>query len=739
MNHSQLAASAMINGESEPDHAPEEAVAFQPDVRLGIVKLPFWPIEESHPAYRRTSPMLASPSLLRLLAAFFIAVGCHVQSYAADPFAEVMELTPDQQLRQFLEEETERLEEKSAATLADVDAWYARQEQERERLAEMLGLSPRPEKTPLNATITGELTIPGVRISKLHYESMPGLYVTANLYRPEKVEGPCPAILYLCGHSSQKKGGVSYGNKAGYHHHGLWFARNGYVCLTIDTIQLGEFMGTHHGTYRYGMWWWNSRGYTPAGVEAWNGIRGLDYLQSLPEVDPERIGATGRSGGGAYSWYVSALDTRVKATVPVAGVTSARTHVVDGKMSTHCDCMFFVNVYQWDFAQLAALIAPRPLLLANTDNDSIFPLNGVLDVYWKTRRVYTELGEADKLGLAITEGPHADSQPLQVNAFDWMNQYLKPGKEAALIEPTAKEVDREDLKVFEELPSDEIVTSIQTSFVPVADPQVPKSNEEWLKLQEQWKTALKEKSFRAWPEQSDLADPRPVIQARENGCLLQAYLLNTQGPVEQPFLVVTPDADEKRSPDQLQIDDDVEVKIVDWNSEQATEWLKTADVQKQTVLFVPRNLGDFSWSGTEKELTHLRRSIALLGHSIDSLRLWDCCQMMRCLRKLNPQSKLTLAASNQLAGIALYVPLFTEGVTKLSLTSLPVTHDDGPVFLMVRRTLDIPQTLAMVASNCELELINSAEGLDRFARLTQRVPFVDMQPIRVKNIRDEAE
>ena len=96
---------------------------------------------------------------------------------------------------------------------------------------------------------------------------------------PKSLAGKAPAILYVCGHSQVKKDGISYGNKVGYQHHGAWFARNGYVCLVIDTLQLGEIEGIHHGTYREKMWWWNARGYTPAGVEAWNSIRAIDYLE----------------------------------------------------------------------------------------------------------------------------------------------------------------------------------------------------------------------------------------------------------------------------------------------------------------------------------------------------------------------------------------------------------------------------------------------------------------------------
>ena len=188
------------------------------------------------------------------------------------------------------------------------------------------------------------------------------LYVTANLYRPKKIDKPAPAILYVCGHGRVAKDGVSFGNKTHYQHHGAWLARNGYVCLVIDTLQLGEIEGLHHGTYKLNQWWWVNRSYTPAGVEAWNCIRALDYLQSRPEVDPDRLGVTGRSGGGAYSWWIASLDDRIKCAVPVAGITDLTNHVVDGCIEGHCDCMFYVNTYRWDYDRLVALVAPLSLI-----------------------------------------------------------------------------------------------------------------------------------------------------------------------------------------------------------------------------------------------------------------------------------------------------------------------------------------------------------------------------------------
>ena len=245
----------------------------------------------------------------------------------------------DQMIAEYFIAETARLRDRCLADVQSLDDWKAKRKVYHKQLLEMLGMDPMPERTDLKAKITGRVEREKFTVEKLHYQSRPNLYVTANLYVPKGLKGPAPAILYVCGHGRVKKNGVSYGNKAHYQHHGAWFARHGYVCLTIDTLQLGEIEGIHHGTYskQYAMWWWNNRGYSSAAVEAWNCIRALDYLQSRTEVDPERLGVTGRSGGGAYSWWISALDERIKVAVPVAGITDLENHVVTGCVEGHCD------------------------------------------------------------------------------------------------------------------------------------------------------------------------------------------------------------------------------------------------------------------------------------------------------------------------------------------------------------------------------------------------------------------
>ena len=180
-----------------------------------------------------------------------VLLGSAVPAAAAEP--KWVNLGPsrgDEMLEAYFEAEAAELTKNCLSEVQTLDDWLARKDEYRRQLLEMLGLDPLPEKTPLKAMVTGKADHEQFTVEKLHFQSRPGLYVTGNLYVPKTRAGKLPAILYVCGHGGVKIDGVSYGNKVSYQHHGGWFARNGYVCLTIDTLQLGEIEGIHHGTYR---------------------------------------------------------------------------------------------------------------------------------------------------------------------------------------------------------------------------------------------------------------------------------------------------------------------------------------------------------------------------------------------------------------------------------------------------------------------------------------------------------
>ena len=129
--------------------------------------------------------------------------------------------------------EAARLSEHIHEGAESKEEWEAKRPELKREFLDMLGLWPLPDRTPLNAKITGKLERDGYRVENVHFQSQPGLYVTGNLYLPAKIDGRLPAVLYVCGHSGKGRDG----NKTAYQHHGQWFATHGYVCLIVDTLQ----------------------------------------------------------------------------------------------------------------------------------------------------------------------------------------------------------------------------------------------------------------------------------------------------------------------------------------------------------------------------------------------------------------------------------------------------------------------------------------------------------------------
>jgi dienelactone hydrolase len=612
----------------------------------------------------------------------------------------------------------------------------------RRQLAEMLGLEPMPPRTPLQATATGEVAVDGIVIETLHYQSMPGLYVTANLYRPAKPEGRLPAILYVCGHSDVKaKDGTSLGNKTHYQHHGAWFARHGYVCLVIDTVQLGEIRGEHHGTYSKGRWWWISRGYTPAGVEAWAGIRGIDYLVSRDDVDASRIGVTGRSGGGAYSWWVAALDDRVKVAAPTAGITTLRNHVVDGCVEGHCDCMFMVNTHRWDYDRVAALLAPRPLLISNTDKDSIFPLDGVVSIYNQTRRLYKALGAEAKIGLQISEGPHKDTQSLNVGAFAWFERWLKGVDSMATFDDAARQViEPEKLRVFTTLPADERNTRIDAEFVPAASAEVPANASEWNQGRDRWMAALRREVFAGWPQEAAPLALREAGRAEHDGVVMHAWDFTPQAPFTLR-LWVAHSAGTAR--DQLQL---VVLNVLDeagWRAfaqrmaghfpalfdEKARAGADGAGFAEERKMFAaqpwamayvaPRGVGPSAWSGSPKQQAHYLRRFYLLGQTLDAMQTYDIRRAIAALRATDfAQPPLWLQGDGVMGVNALYASLFEPRIARLDLHQPPASHAAGPTYLNVLKHLDVPQAAAMAAGNGNVRIYTNDRASWEFTRAT---------------------
>lgn len=634
---------------------------------------------------------------MRTISAILVMLAVSSGSAFAQPLGTPDRGEPgDAMIQNYLERITNELHARFGADVASFENWKSKRPVYREEYLYMLGLLPLPERTPLKATITGTQIGEGFVVDNLHYQSQPGLYVTGNLYRPTVVKDgeKLPAVFYVCGHSGRGRDG----NKTAYQTHGMWFARHGYICLVVDTLQLGEIAAIHHGTYRENRWWWHSRGYTSAGVECWNGVRGIDYLISRADVDPERIAVTGISGGGAATFWIAAADERVKVAVPISGMADLPSYVPNRVINGHCDCMFLYNTFEWPWTRIAGLVAPRPLLFVNSDNDRIFPMDANERVINQLERLYSLYGAGDRVDSVVSVGGHAYRKDIRQAVYWFINMHLKgDGREVTDGEYEVAEsaegmpvrpIDPKKLRVFPEesdIPKDQLNTTIDQSFVPVANVPIPDASGF-----ENWRAALKKDlarlSFRSLP---DLAKALPKVKEdssvwtrieTEEGITVRVE--KRDGPADAPKRILL--FVQHETPDNA-------TAIPDW-------LMKSRETGDLLYRCEPRGIGDTRWT-RKNPPNYIARSHVLLGRTVDTGRVWDVIMTARFLRRQYDGTPIHLAGERAAGVLAVYAALWEPQIAGVIAHQPQLTHMDqaAPQFLNVLRVADIPDVFGMLA------------------------------------------
>jgi len=284
-----------------------------------------------------------------------------------------------------------------------------------------------PERTPLNAKVVGKEQRDGYRIEKVIFESQPSHYVTAILYLPE-ADPPYPAVLVPCGHSGTGKARDLYQRAP------ILMAKNGMAALCYDPIDQGE---RHQliGQDRKPVITSSTMGHNLAGVGAillgrntatyrtWDGMRAIDYLQSRKEIDPERIGCTGISGGGTMTSYLMALDDRIFAAAPGCYLTTFRRLLdtigpQDAEQDIHGQIAFGM-----DHTDYVIMRSPKPTLIMTATQD-YFDIDGAWHNFRQAKRFYTRQGFAERVDLFETDGKHGFPPAMRVAACRWLRRWL---------------------------------------------------------------------------------------------------------------------------------------------------------------------------------------------------------------------------------------------------------------------------------------------------------------------------
>lgn len=300
--------------------------------------------------------------------------------------------------------------------ITTLNQWESERARRREEFFSSMGLHAIP-RCELAVTPCGEFRGPGYRVLRLAYQILPDAWGTGNLYLPDPLPaGPAPAVLNACGHTASGVGD--------YFALAAPWARRGYACFVFDTIAQTDNPGYHRGLNSGRRLDLISRGYTSAGGELLNGLRALEVLRGRPEIDPARIGVTGRSGGGAQSFYLAVADEGLRAAVPVVGVASLKSTIGNRIFPDHCDCMYAMGLYQRDNADFAALIAPRPLLLCFARGDSLYSQDEYRTLAEKAHRIYRLYGCEEHCQLLEYPGGHGESEPPTTGAYHWFDQHV---------------------------------------------------------------------------------------------------------------------------------------------------------------------------------------------------------------------------------------------------------------------------------------------------------------------------
>ncbi|MGE3317239.1 MAG: alpha/beta hydrolase family protein, partial [Planctomycetaceae bacterium] len=317
-------------------------------------------------------------------------MACTVPIRAAEPVAHrvLTEKPANTMLRYFQGLAKNRPPRKSQPE--SVKAWEQQRSKIRAAIRDSMGDFPFDERPPLNPKITGTIDGGDIVIEKVLYESLPGLYVTALLYRPKDVSGPLPAVLNLNGHWAEAK----FTDHIQMRCQSL--AKMGVIAFCQDVIGTGERSApagsphvTYHGIYRGGVA--QITGRSLFGYEMFEAIRALDYLTSRSEIDPKRIICTGASGGGMQSMYLPAIDDRPAGAVPVCYISSYHQHIG----ATACVGEVIRGVLNYtDQWELLGMHAPRPLLCISATRDvSWFQPVHAIEALQRARREFYELYE----------------------------------------------------------------------------------------------------------------------------------------------------------------------------------------------------------------------------------------------------------------------------------------------------------------------------------------------------------
>src|SRR5476649_1662783 len=297
--------------------------------------------------------------------------------------------------------------------------WEARRAYLRKQILSAAGLLPLPVKNDLHAQIFGRIENRDYSIEKVLIETLPGYYLGGNLYRPLKPApaGGFPAVVSPHGHWNY--GRLEHTTLASIPARAINLARQGYVVFAYDQVGYNDTIQTPHefGGAKEDLW-----GFGPLGVQFWNGIRAVDFVESLPEVNREKIGATGASGGATQTFLLAAVDDRIHFSAPA--------NMISAIMQGGAMCENAPNLRVDTFnVETGAMMAPRPMLMVSATGD--WTKNTPTEEFPAIREIYALYDKAANVETLHLDAPHNYNQQNREAMYRFFGKHVLGDAEAS--------------------------------------------------------------------------------------------------------------------------------------------------------------------------------------------------------------------------------------------------------------------------------------------------------------------
>lgn len=561
-----------------------------------------------------------------------------------------------------------RIRDKEIAQLRTREDWEKRQEIVRQKLKDILGSFP--ERTPLQPQITEVIKQEGYQIEKFVYQSHPGFYVTGCLYVPDmRKKGKVPAVLNLIGHEQE-------GFRAELDQvMAVNLVKKGMVVLTIDPLGQGEHIQYFDPRINF-----SSVGYSVvehcyfgnqsflSGINSaryfiWDAIRGIDYLVSRKEVDPERIGVTGFSGGGTITAYVGALDERVKVAIPSSWSTANRRQL-ETKGAQDAEATLIHSISKGiTFEDLMAVRAPRPAMMTFVSRDEYLTLQGAREAYDELQKVYKAFSRDDDLVFVEDDSRHWLTPRIREAIYGFFMKHFDMDGDPA--EVHAEILSQEQLRVT---PTGQIANSFggkmvydihETATQPLIAALERSRQDIAAHLQ---KVTASARSLSGYVEPNEMVQPFINGQYQRDGYTVAKYAIGGEGDYAIPFLLFVPDgASDGKHPAVIYLHP--EGKIADARAGGEIERL----VRKGYIVAAADVLGVGETENTVAKGLAAGYTAVLIGRSIVGIQAGDISRILNYLKGRSDvdQNRVGAIGIGEMCLPLMHAAAFNPGITNV--------------------------------------------------------------------------